>query len=276
MLGITTAVLSAIVEIWFSSPLCSLLQVAQSWVQTQDSYNHQNIQGNALTSKSNNGQYVILQKNRHECTLISNGGIASYIDKIGNVRSMAISNSGKSIISFDFIDPAVNLSVVRIFDAESFDTPVYNEVWIRNFGSGVSITPSANMVAIGSPDENAVYIFAMNEDDALVKSSRKMIKHHDKKGSLSGTFGTKVALSETGTSIAVASPSATVEDIEVGAVYIYTWVGNEWERSQYVLYGAGESRKLGIGGIAIDDANGQISVQNKIGQRQTFLVRIDL
>ena len=252
--------------------LLSVFKDTRRWARLQESYTHLNIQGNALSSQSDNGRYVVVQTSPDECTLIANDRASTYVDKTSNLRSIAISNTGRIIIGFDYSDPAIDLSVVRIFDAESFDSPLYNEIWIRNFGSGVAITPSADMVAIGSPEEKSVYTFALNKDGALVRNSRHMIKHDDRR--ILGTFGMKVALSETGSSVAVASPSTIVGTVEVGAVYVYVWVDNEWEPINSVLYGVGAIRKLGIGGIAIDDARGQISVQDNSGQKNTFLVRI--
>ena len=211
-----------------------------------------------------------MKTNPNEIILLYNEAIETYKDNFGNLRSVAISDSGVMIISVDNFDPNVALSVVRILDAERLESPIYNEIWIRNFGAGVSITPSAHMVAIGSSDENLVYTYALNKKGVILKNTRSFIVSDNM---ASKSFGWRVGLSHDGTSVAVASPGEVVDSIQVGAIYVYVWVDGKWEGLDSVLYGSGGLRKIGIGGVAIDDIRGQLSIQDNNAQGHSFQVR---
>jgi len=246
------------------------------------------IQGNTVGSTSSNGNYVIMQTRQDEFIVIADKIATVYQDKFGNLRSIAVSVDGVIIASFDHYatnastgTKTLTLSVVRILMRILTPNPdpnlgdiyiiksLQNEPWVRDFGAGVAITPSSDKVAIGSPNENSVYTYSLDENRAMDKSTKAVIKHTDH---TSKTFGWRVALSEAGGSIAVASPGTFIENVDVGAIFVYVWKDNAWYGVDTVLYGANGMRKIGIGGIAINGINGQVDVQDNNNNRNSFMV----
>jgi len=225
------------------------------------------------SSTSNNGNYVIMRISRNEfIVLVDSNGVKTYKDEFGDLRSIAVSDNGVIIASFDYYSPGtrtLTLSVVRILNIADLTKPIQNEPWVHDFGAGVAITPSSDKVAIGSPNENLVYTYALDKKAAMVKSTKAVIKHNDP---TSKTFGWRVALSETGDSIAVASPGTLIATVDVGAIFVYAWEDNAWHGVDTVLYGVNGMRKIGIGGIAINGINGQVDVQDNNNNRKSFMV----
>ena len=228
-----------------------------------------NIQGNSQTSRSNNGRYVIMKTSRVRCVLIvENHPPQEYHDNHGRtIQSIAVSDNGLIVIGLN----AAESSIVRIFNG-ALNKSVFDEPWQLHFGSGLSITPTGKHLAIGSPDENKVYVYALNETKenrgSIIKSSKKVII-----GPRLESFGWKVGLSESGTSVAIAAPSKEVESLEVGMIYIYILVEDEWRVLDTALYGSVNSLRIGIGGVSVDDNLGIISVQdNTLDHKKSFMV----
>ena len=232
-----------------------------------------NIQGNYQTSASNNGRYVIIRTSPVTCVLlIDTQPPQEYHDNYGRtIQSITVSDNGLIVIGLN----SAKSSIVRIFNG-SLKKSVFDEPWQLHFGNGLSITPTGKYLAIGSPGENKVYLYALNDTQEnrgpIIKSSKKVIIRPG-----SESFGWKVGLSKSGTSVAIAAPSKKVESLDVGVIYIYILVEDEWRVLDTVLYGSANSLRIGIGGVSIDDNIGIISVQdNTLDHKQNFMVSFNI
>ena len=226
-----------------------------------------NVQGNSKTSTSNNGRYEVIKIASADCVLLVDEQLKDeYRDSLGRtIRSIAISDNGWIVMSFD----ATDSSIIRIFDGD-LKSVVYREPWQLDFGAGLSITSNGRKLAIGSPGENQVYTYdlELETDGSIIRSSRKAIV-----GPRSEGFGWKVGLSEMGTSIAIASPSAQVDFIDVGAIHVFVLIEGEWEVVNTVLYGKGSILNIGSGGVSVDDTRGIVTVQDSnLIKKSTFMV----
>ena len=230
-----------------------------------------NVQGNAKSTSSHNGRYRIMKTNQAECVLLLDEILVDTykdLDQNSELVSAAISDDGLIAISL-----RTDVSgIVRIYK-DDFQSFVQNDVWEAGYGTGLSLTPSGSKIAIGSPEENLVYTYDLEPEGVIKRDSRMSIFGPNE----SGGFGSKVGLSEKGTSIAIATPNAEMEDIAVGAIYVYVLIDGGWEPLTSVLYGSSNILNLGIGGVSLDDSRGIVTAQDStLGQKHTFLVSIGL
>ena len=228
-----------------------------------------NIQGNSKTARSKNGRYVIIKTGPFSCALlVDNQPPQEYHDTHGRtIQSIAVSDTGLIAISLD----SIGSSIVRLFNGGlNVIFLVYDEPWQLRFGTGLSLTPKGDMLAIGSPGESKVYTYDLDTAGSILKYTKKLIVGPNFEG-----FGWKVGLSEGGNSLAIASPSSNVDSLDVGAINVYALVEGTWESLDTVLYGTEDSLRIGIGGVAIDDQHGIVSVQdNNLDHKKTFMVRV--
>ena len=228
-----------------------------------------NIQGNSKTARSKNGRYVIIKTGPFSCALlVDNQPPQEYHDTHGRrIQSITVSDKGLIAFSLD----SIGSSIVRIFNGGlNVNFAVYDEPWQLRFGTGLSLTPKGDILAIGSPGESKVYTYDLDTAGSILKYTKKLIVGPNFEG-----FGSKVGLSEGGDSIAVASPSSKVDYLDVGAIHVYALVGGTWESLDILLYGTEDSLRIGIGGVAIDDQHGIVSVQdNNLDHKKTFMVRV--
>lgn len=222
---------------------------------------------------SNNGRYEVARASESVCTLrIDDKYIGQFRDSLGRaIRSIAISDNGLIVVSFEAtsISLVVDSSIVYIF-IESFESLLYSEPWTLGFGSGLAITPNGDKLAIGSPREDMVYIYElnMNENTGSIITSKKSII-----GPTSVDFGWKVGFSESGTSIAVASPSTEFDSSQVGAIHIFTLADSAWKPLGMLLYGNTNNLvQIGLGGVSVDDIRAVVAVQDSNLKRTSFMV----
>jgi hypothetical protein len=246
-----------------------------------------NIQGILYETHSNNGEFLA-HCWKDECTFQIKGQTTpiTYNESMGNIISVAVSNIGIVAITSEFLscdlensacEPQFNLvHVINLF-SDDISTSNYDEVWREGFGKGLSITPSASRLAIGSPSENSVYIYQL-KNDSIDISTRKMIKNDSSFISKQTvkSFGEKLALSESGKSLAVADSNLQNDSPNdksgSGAIFVYyTNQRGEWEQLELVLYGSSFGlSKLGLGGVAIDEVNGLVHTMDKNGHYSHF------
>lgn len=188
-----------------------------------------------------------------------------YYDHLGDLQSISISDAGTVLVSF--YNLVADFSVIRVLDLDDMSNPRDSEFWASTCTSA-HITPSSSMIAIGFSRQNTVHTYKMHENGLINRDSLSTIK-----GSSASRFGHNVALSETGLSLAVASPDIVSNSVIVGAVYTYVWVERAWTKVDSVLYGVSDIQRLGNIGIAIDDENGRIDVLQGDNSPRFFKVR---
>jgi hypothetical protein len=223
---------------------------------------------------SNNGKFFALKVGANDFVIrtLDDGTIQkTYTNTYGDLLSIAISDDGIIIAGFEDTVSA-SLGIVLILDVYTMDSspPKHSEAWTAGFGHGVHITPAADMIAIGDPVENKVYTYKLNENYSFDYSSKQVIKSPN---STFSSFGWKVALSNTGESLAISCPQALLHNEKVGAIYVYVYINNDWILIQPVLFGDlnGASR-LGYSGIAINESEGRVDLLDKTKNRYQFVV----
>ncbi len=232
-----------------------------------------NIQGKKWIT-NNDGSYAVVQTAPGRLEIFAKDKSYFYEDEFGKLEAMAVSGVGTLIATFSAqITTSANerrsVSMVRVLDISSTPIkPLHNEVWKEGFGKAVSITPSSDTIAIGSPKENTVYTYRFKRGE-VTRQSRSVIKYRQ---SVSAAFGSKVALSDSGESIVIAAPEYSKDGIVAGKVLVYIWVENGWEPLGVEIYGSKTFQYLGIGGIAIDDINGRVDVRTSDEDRVSFEV----
>jgi hypothetical protein len=155
--------------------------------------------------------------------------------------------------------------VVLILNVFDLSTP-YESFWQSGYGSGVDITPDSKMIAVGSPKERTVYTYILKNG---LFASEHRIKHYDP---ISKSFGWNVALAKDGQTIAIASPSAVSSAVQVGAIFVYVWIDDDWTAVTEIIYGRNEIRKLGLGGIAINASLARVDAKDHNDNVYSFVV----
>jgi hypothetical protein len=102
-----------------------------------------------------------------------------------------------------------------------------------------------------------------------VFASEHKIKHYDP---TSKSFGWNVALAKDGQTIAIASPSAVSSAVQVGAIFVYVWIDDDWTAVTEIIYGRNEIRKLGLGGIAINAGLARVDAKDHNDNVYSFVV----
>ncbi len=234
-----------------------------------------NIQGEK-TITNTDGSYAAVKLGPRRLDIFAKDERYEYEDNFGELEAMAVSGVGTLIATFTAqitasTDEQRSVSMVRVLDISSTPIkPLYNEVWKKGFGKAVSITPSSDMIAIGSPEENTVYTYRLDKG-RVERQTRSIIKYGQ---SDSAAFGSKVALSDSGESIAIAALEYSKEDFVAGKLIVYVWVENGWAPLEAEIYGSKTLQYFGFGGIAIDDKNGCVDVRISDEHRLSFEVCI--
>lgn len=200
------------------------------------------------------------------------GNLFSFSDLTGQLKSIALSDEGIIIAGFERVlldGRKSGLGTVLILDTFDLSTPKHVAPWQSGYGTGVDITPDSKMIAIGSPKERTVYTYILKENGSFV--SEQKIKHYDP---TSKTFGWKVALAKDGQTIAVVSPSVVSSAVQVGAMFVYVWIDDDWTAVAEILYGRNGIRKLGLGGIAINAGLARVDAKDHNDDVYSFVVSV--
>lgn len=250
-----------------------------------------NIQGILYDTKSNNGEFQAYCW-KDECAFQLKGQTKPimYKESTGNIISVAVSDNGIAAITSEFLScNQGNLSceaqfnlvhVINLF-SDDISTSKHDEIWREGFGRGLSITPSASRLAIGSPSEDSVYIYQVQNGNINI-STRKVIKNGlaFKGKQRKKSFGEKLALSDSGRSLAVADPNFQIDspnDTDSGVIFVYSLNSRgEWEQLELSIFGSSFGyTKLGLGGVAVDEVDGLVQTIDKNGHyfRFKFSVR---
>lgn len=241
-----------------------------TWLQVFDR-EKLNIQGGSEYASSNNAKYYVLKVEANAFTVRMYNDDSfqrTYTSTNGNLLSLAISDDGIIIAGFEDSISA-SLGIVLILDANTMEVR-HSEAWTAGFGHGVHITPAADMIAIGDPVENKVYTFKLNTRYSVDYLSKQVVKSPD---STFTSFGWKVALSNTGESLAVSCPQARLDNNEVGAIYVYVYINNDWILIRPILFGDRNGvTRLGYAGIAINELEGRVDLFDKTEIRYQFVV----
>ena len=245
----------------------NLLQIGQisAWKETDD-YEKLNVQGNAVFARSNNGQNAVIRTTEAN-RIIDESTLTEYVEPLGILKSFSVSDTG--LVLACFYNSIGNFSITRIMNISNLSTILDNDVW-SGLGTATSVTPSGDKSAIGFPKENTVRTYLLLPDGKFDRSSFVILKENNNYPP--GRFGEKVALSESGMSLAVASPGAMRDSIDVGAVFVFVWIDKKWQNTESVFYGTDDLRRIGAGGIAIDDHIGLINVRENNGRHRAFKV----
>ncbi len=247
-----------------------ITQIGQitSWTEVQHPIPFNTQGGDSIAVSDNENYTLVTQKN----SIIEESTGKSYLDPFGSMRSMTISDSGVILASFQSYTS--DLSIVRILSIDDLSVPLDNKIWKGGFGEGLFITPTANMVAIGFPRESTVFTFLLSEEGRFIESSQAVVRNQE---DISKTFGVKVALSNSGKSLAIACPKATIDANESGAIFVYVWEDSDWKQINSVLYGTFYGAfQMGIGGIAIDDVYGLLHIRDNNDNFRSFKVRLSI
>lgn len=161
-----------------------------------------------------------------------------------------------------------DFSVVRVLDVNRLSSPLDTDIWGGRCSDN-HITPSSKMAAIGFSHQNTVHVYAINENGIIDKRSLSTIKSDT---ASSSRFGESVALSDSGMSLAVSSPDLILNSSKFGALYVYVWLNDTWSPIESILYGMSNNQFLGSGGIAVDDVEGRIDVQQSDNSHRSFKV----
>ena len=243
----------------------------RNWTQEPPGdMNISNIQGDAVTTSSNNGSFIAMTSNSREILVLHEGRPFSFREPIGQVESIAVSDDGIIIVGFDRLlsdGTSVGLGMIIILDTFDLSTSKYERVWQSGYGTGVDITPDSKMIAIGSPKERTVYTNILKENCSF--ASEQKIKHYDP---TSKTFGWKVALARDGQTIAIVSPTTVSSDVQVGAIFVYVRIDDDWTAIAEVIYGRNGIRKLGLGGVAINASLARVDAKDDNENVYSFVV----
>lgn len=176
---------------------------------------------------------------------------------------MALSDNGILVVGFQF----QNYGLVEVYDTfVATSRPIYAQVWIADYGKGVAITPDASTVVVGSPKEGSVYVYEF--------SRRRFVLRNKVSNRGIPSFGWKVNISDSGQTLAVSAPQArNIDGLNVGAIVVYNYFNKELVAIDDFAYGGSEDRKLGLGGVAIDEKTGRVHGMDQNGIIDTYQVR---
>ena len=231
-----------------------------------------NVQGTEFRTNSAGKEYIVVKSRADTVVVLVDGkqkNALEYTEKNAAVRSMAISDNGIAIIGFE---SGGQVGIVKLVDFSSLIGPrvLDTRVWMLGFGNGVDITQNSMMAVIGSPNENAVYTYNISNKGTFIPQKKITNKKME-------TFGWKVALSESGNTLAVTAPKAMNDkDSKVGAVTLYRNRESFWKQLDEIAYGLEETRKLGLGGVAVNEQTGRIDVVDEKGDFTSFQVSLYL
>lgn len=188
-----------------------------------------------------------------------------YNDQKKRVSSIALSDNGYLAVGYQY----QNIGLLEFHDTSSIHSrPIYAQVSTTLYGNGVAITPDASKVVVGSPEESRVYVYEFNRGNLL---SKKTISNKE-----INSFGWKVAVSETGQTLAVSAPMARNDGgFTVGLIIIYILMDDEWVKLKDFAYGDSEDRKLGLGGVAVDEKLGRVHAIDENGIVDAYQVSIN-
>ena len=142
------------------------------------------------------------------------------------------------------------------------------------FGEGIAISDDGLTVAVGSPGDNLVQVFAFSEG-AWEKRGQDIVHPFGN----DVRFGHRLGLSADGISLAIAAPleSNSEEGYDnAGAVFVYDFDSTEdsWERTSKTLYGGKDDLQIGAMGVVIDNVNAKVHVVDSNGDRHSYLLRV--
>jgi len=244
--------------------------MARNWTQIfPDNTDTLNIQGDALRTSSDDGSFIAMKSNSRDILVVHEGKPLSFGVPTGQLKSIAVSDEGIIIAGVEQVlsdGRQSGLGMVLIIDAFDLSTPKYVRPWQSGYGTGVDITSNSEMIAIGSPNERTVYTYTLKENGSF--SSEHKIKHYDP---TSKTFGWKVALGKDGQTIAVVSPSTASSAVQVGAIFVYVLIDDDWTGVAEILYGRNGMRKLGLGGIAINAGLARVDAKDHNDNVYSFM-----
>ena len=233
-----------------------------------------NIQGSSVT-RSENGDYIGLTDPtaNNKVIFYNEGRILYYEDAFEKNIAISIANNGFSVCSFA-TQSTFAVRILKIGRVVSSNEQG-NKIGGSGFGRGVSITPSANKVAIGNPTAGTVSIFTINSFGEFSSSAVDIVAPVEMKNM---NFGERVGLSKTGNSIAIAVPLYNEgnggDDIGCVLLYLYNAALSRWELVNSYIYGSANNLKLGQGGVAVDDVTGRLDATDSAGDRLSYLVRL--
>lgn len=237
-----------------------------------------NIQGVRTITRSNNGACIAVKdiNNTNRILVYVNSNILDFIDPFA-VGSIALSDNGLMIASFE----SANQGFVRLLKIDSKNISNKSErVSSAKFGSGVSITPTGTRVAVGSPLSEKVFVYDINPNTLVLENLKEITIPIGMTTQYKGSyFGDKVGISATGKTIAVAAPKYKESNLEIGAVFLYSWTetstGSSWVL-QRVVKGSSSNLQFGVAGLAVDDATGRFDITNLSGDTINLKVCISV
>lgn len=213
-----------------------------------------------------NGNFIVLRDKSNKILFGKYGvnSVSEFNQMKRSVSSMALSDNGVLVIGYQYSDHGL----VEVYDTSSASShPTYTQVWTDDFGNGVAITPDARIVVVGSPRECKVYLYELNQ--GKFTSEQKITNREIP------TFGWKVSISTSGRSLAISAPRARDDSgLDVGLIVIYNFIDDKWVKMKGLIKGRNEDRKLGLGGVAINEKLGRVYGMDQNGIIYTYQVRL--
>ena len=235
-----------------------------------------NIQGSSTVTRSESGDYIGLTDPTavNRVIFYHAGQILYHEDALDNNVAIAIANNGFSVCSFAK-GATFAVRILKIGKVVSSNDQG-NKIGGSEFGRGVSITPSADKVAIGNPKAGIVSIFTISSSGEFSSSAVDIVAPVEMRNF---NFGEKVGLSPTGNSIAIAVPLYNEgnggDDIGCVLLYLYNTALSRWVLVNSYIYGSANNLRLGQGGVAVDDVKGRLDANDSAGDRLSYLVRLN-
>lgn len=240
-----------------------------------------NIQGDIRDTQSKNKMSRALSMNPHEVIFLTGIRVQVYHGADENVVAVSLSDVGIVAISVISLKTTVanpsefqneKMSKVFLFDLKNndFSYPLFQEPGVEGYGTSLSLTSTASHLAIGNPTERSVIIYNINRNAIDSGSKQKIVGE----SGTSTSFGTKIALSDSGNSLAIVDPSFEIDKQISQVIFVYV-MDNEgkWDEAHTIVYDStGENLKLNIFGVAIDDTTGRIDCRDKAEHYRKYLL----